>query len=153
MKLRSLLTLAVAGFVATAATAQPVPMRSIPRNDPNGTYCREYQQMVIVGGQRQNSYGTACQQPDGDWKILPSDVQSQATMNTTIEYIEEPVFISQPVYMAPPPVYYQPRPYYGPRSYPYAYGSGFSVSIGGGDYYRGDRHYHGRGHGHGNWRH
>ena len=34
-----------------------------------GAYCREYQTEVIVGGESQVGYGTACQQPDGDWKI------------------------------------------------------------------------------------
>lgn len=36
----------------------------------SGSYCREYQQTVIVGGQEQSAYGTACQQPDGSWKIV-----------------------------------------------------------------------------------
>lgn len=35
-----------------------------------GQYCREYQQTVTVGGQKQNAYGTACRQPDGTWKIV-----------------------------------------------------------------------------------
>ena len=35
-----------------------------------GQYCREFQQMVIVGGQEQSSYGTACRQPDGQWRIV-----------------------------------------------------------------------------------
>ncbi len=34
-----------------------------------GAYCREYQTEVIVGGEAQVGYGTACQMPDGDWKI------------------------------------------------------------------------------------
>lgn len=34
-----------------------------------GQYCREYQQTVVVGGQKQQSYGTACRQPDGNWRI------------------------------------------------------------------------------------
>jgi surface antigen len=38
----------------------------------NGTYCREYQQEITVGGKEQQSYGTACRQPDGTWKILNS---------------------------------------------------------------------------------
>lgn len=37
--------------------------------EPSGQYCREYQQEVVVGGDRQQSYGTACRQPDGSWKI------------------------------------------------------------------------------------
>ena len=35
-----------------------------------GQYCREYQQTVIVGGEEQQAYGTACRQPDGAWKIV-----------------------------------------------------------------------------------
>jgi surface antigen len=34
-----------------------------------GQYCREYQQTITVGGEPQQSYGTACRQPDGSWKI------------------------------------------------------------------------------------
>ncbi len=36
----------------------------------SGRYCREYQQMVMVGGKQQDAYGTACQQPDGSWEIV-----------------------------------------------------------------------------------
>lgn len=39
-------------------------------NSRTGAYCREYQQEVIVGGRRQQSYGQACRQPDGSWKII-----------------------------------------------------------------------------------
>jgi surface antigen len=35
-----------------------------------GTYCREYQQTVTIGGEQHQSYGTACRQPDGQWKIV-----------------------------------------------------------------------------------
>jgi len=35
----------------------------------SGGYCREYQQEIIVGGEPQKSYGTACRQPDGSWKV------------------------------------------------------------------------------------
>lgn len=34
-----------------------------------GGYCREYQQDITIGGERQKSYGTACRQPDGSWKV------------------------------------------------------------------------------------
>ncbi len=36
----------------------------------SGQYCREYQQTVYVGGEKQQAYGTACRQPDGTWKIV-----------------------------------------------------------------------------------
>lgn len=35
-----------------------------------GNYCREFQQEITVGGERQKGYGTACQQPDGTWHLL-----------------------------------------------------------------------------------
>lgn len=35
-----------------------------------GRYCREYQHTIMVGGQQQQAYGTACQQPDGSWEIV-----------------------------------------------------------------------------------
>lgn len=35
-----------------------------------GQYCREYTQTVVVGGQPQQAYGTACRQPDGNWLIV-----------------------------------------------------------------------------------
>jgi surface antigen len=35
-----------------------------------GQYCREYQQTVLIGGEEQQAYGTACRQPDGSWKIV-----------------------------------------------------------------------------------
>ena len=37
---------------------------------PSGEYCREYQTEVSVGGKVQQAYGTACRQPDGQWKII-----------------------------------------------------------------------------------
>ncbi len=36
----------------------------------DGTYCREFQQTVTVGGKTQEAYGTACRQPDGSWQII-----------------------------------------------------------------------------------
>jgi len=36
----------------------------------SGQYCREYQQTVTIGGKTEDAYGTACQQPDGSWKIV-----------------------------------------------------------------------------------
>ena len=36
----------------------------------SGKYCREFQSDVTVGGEHQNAHGTACQEPDGSWKIV-----------------------------------------------------------------------------------
>lgn len=38
--------------------------------EPSGRYCREYQQTIVVGGDTEQSYGTACRQPDGSWEIV-----------------------------------------------------------------------------------
>jgi surface antigen len=32
-------------------------------------YCREFNQRVNIGGRYQDSYGTACYQPDGSWQV------------------------------------------------------------------------------------
>ena len=37
---------------------------------PQGQQCREYQGTLKIGGQPQPSYGTACLQPDGTWKLM-----------------------------------------------------------------------------------
>lgn len=44
------------------------PTRTFQSND--GTYCREYNQTIVVQGKPTQGYGTACRQPDGSWKII-----------------------------------------------------------------------------------
>ena len=52
----------------------PPPVAAQPASPvyqaPNGQYCREYQTTVYVAGRPQPSYGTACQQPDGVWRVV-----------------------------------------------------------------------------------
>lgn len=36
----------------------------------SGSYCREYQQTIYVGGQQQTATGQACQNADGTWRIV-----------------------------------------------------------------------------------
>lgn len=50
------------GTIVPVRTYQPQP----------GQYCREFQQTVVIGGQSQQAYGTACRQPDGTWQIQQS---------------------------------------------------------------------------------
>ena len=38
--------------------------------ESNGAFCREYQQTVTIGGRPEESFGTACRQPDGSWRIV-----------------------------------------------------------------------------------
>lgn len=35
-----------------------------------GAYCREFKTSVSIDGQTEEAVGTACQQPDGSWKIV-----------------------------------------------------------------------------------
>ena len=35
-----------------------------------GQYCREYVTESTIGGETQQTYGTACRQPDGSWKLM-----------------------------------------------------------------------------------
>lgn len=43
------------------------PTRTYQRGD--GSFCREYQQTITVGGQEERGFGTACRQPDGSWQL------------------------------------------------------------------------------------
>ena len=35
-----------------------------------GEYCREFQQTVTIGGRTQQTFGTACRQSDGTWRVV-----------------------------------------------------------------------------------
>ena len=37
----------------------------------SGRYCREFQQTISIGRKTEQAYGTACQQVDGSWEIVP----------------------------------------------------------------------------------
>jgi surface antigen len=64
----------------TAPTGQPVAWTN-PDTGHSGTvtatrtyhsgnsYCREFQNDVVIGGKSEKAYGTACRQPDGSWKV------------------------------------------------------------------------------------
>jgi surface antigen len=50
------------------AQYQVMPVRTADAG--NGQYCREYQAKATVGGKVSETYGTACRQPDGSWKLM-----------------------------------------------------------------------------------
>jgi surface antigen len=52
----------------TGHTGAVTPVRTYQVAD--GRYCREYQQVVTIDGREQRSFGTACRQPDGSWKVV-----------------------------------------------------------------------------------
>ena len=52
----------------------PPPAYALPPAPPVPNYstanCREYSGTIVIDGQEQRSYGTACLQPDGTWRIV-----------------------------------------------------------------------------------
>ncbi|MSP87785.1 MAG: hypothetical protein EXQ92_03070 [Alphaproteobacteria bacterium] len=61
-------------YVVPAPTVitQPIPANpaSPVYQTTDGRQCREYQRTVFIDGMPQASYGTACLQPDGVWRIV-----------------------------------------------------------------------------------
>jgi hypothetical protein len=53
-----------------AYTAPPPPVAAPAPVVSNGEHCREYQSSSTIDGRPQQTYGTACQQPDGTWRII-----------------------------------------------------------------------------------
>jgi surface antigen len=47
---------------------QVTPTKTYRETD--GRYCREYQTTSVIGGRAQQTYGTACRQPDGSWQLV-----------------------------------------------------------------------------------
>jgi hypothetical protein len=37
----------------------------------NGLQCRGFRTTIVIDGQAQTATGTACQEPDGSWRIVP----------------------------------------------------------------------------------
>lgn len=60
--------------VVYAAPVYQQPVQAVPTSDiyrtQDGQYCREYQSTATVSGRLQSTYGTACQDPDGTWRIV-----------------------------------------------------------------------------------
>ena len=54
----------------TAAYQTPQTLPGGPLASDQSQQCREYQSTAVVNGQRVPSYGTACLQPDGSWRIV-----------------------------------------------------------------------------------
>jgi len=57
-------------YAPAPATYAPAPAAAPYEAAPATQTCREYQSTIQVDGQPQQSYGTACLQPDGTWRIV-----------------------------------------------------------------------------------
>ena len=49
------------------AQYQVVPTRTVQASD--GRYCREYTATAVINGRTEKTYGKACRQPDGSWRL------------------------------------------------------------------------------------
>ena len=159
----------------TGETGSIVPVKTFQNSQ--GQYCREYRQTILIGGQKEQGYGTACRQPDGTWQIVrdesggsgnPASTYSQAppvekrtygnVYGNPYGYGYYPYYSYYPYRYYPhyPPAYYYPYAgsyYYNYPYYPY-YPYGASLSFGyiyydnHGNHSGGYHHYNGRsGHG------
>jgi hypothetical protein len=57
----------VPNYVAPPALPPPPPVTYV---DDDGSYCREYSRRTHIGNTVSESYGTACMQPDGSWRVV-----------------------------------------------------------------------------------
>jgi surface antigen len=73
-----------------------------------GPYCREYIQTIIIGGEEQQGYGTACRQPDGTWQIVAGETTPGAAYAQVVEKTNY-VYVYRD-----PHLYYYPWVYYYP---------------------------------------
>ncbi len=60
----------VPGYNAPQLQPMTVNPTSAPYRASNGLTCREFQTTITVEGRPQPAYGTACLQPDGQWKVV-----------------------------------------------------------------------------------
>ena len=116
--------------ISTVTTAQAAPAQE---------NCREFQAPITIGGQQQQAYGRACQQPDGTWQIMPPAGQSAAAPGQTAV----PPTIIYPGY--PPYPYYDPwwgPPWWGPPWWGPPFGVGVGLGFVFGGHHRFHHHHH-----------
>lgn len=63
----------IMGFLALCAVTGLAPGQAQAAGRNYDDYCREYTRTVYIGNRQQEAYGTACLQPNGDWKIVDED--------------------------------------------------------------------------------
>jgi surface antigen len=96
----------------TGNSGTTVPVRTF--TNAGGQPCREFVSTIVIAGEEQQGYGTACRQPDGTWQIASG--QDQVAV---VAAAEPPVVKSIYLYNEPRPYGYYPYGNYG--YYPYGY--------------------------------
>jgi hypothetical protein len=121
------------------------------RADYGGQYCREYTKTIRVGGVLKSAYGTACLQPDGDWKIvslrgpdrLYDDIRREARRDKPKIIV---VKNYRPHYAGRYPLFWYSdyrggwRPYYHSRSYSHGWNKHHAYGHHGNNHHDNDRH-------------
>jgi len=105
-------------------------------SNAQGQPCREFLSTIIIGGEQQQGYGTACRQPDGSWQIVsnqPSAAQTPPPAPPANVYINNP----PPVYYSYPPDFYYPYNIY--LSFGYVFRGGYFLR---GTYYMDGADFH-----------
>lgn len=74
----------------------------------DGGYCREYQQKVTIAGTVHNTYGTACMQPDGSWRMVAPADDVAPPLQPVVQQVQQPVVVQDVVYEQPYYVQRQP---------------------------------------------
>jgi surface antigen len=97
-----------------------------------GQPCREFTSTIVVAGQQQQGYGTACRQPDGTWRIVSDEAEATQAPPPA----QTNIYVNNP----PPEYYYYPAGFY----YPYHIYLSFSYVYRGGHPYRGSYFLDGR---------
>src|SRR3984957_17139109 len=88
--------LVLAACAPQVAPSAAAPAPGEPQSEPPNSH--EFTVQVVVGGQPQQAFGQACQQPDGSWRIT-----------------QDTPGLPQQVYTLPPQAIYlspYPEPYY-----------------------------------------
>jgi hypothetical protein len=110
-------------------------------------YCREYTKTIQVGNRQQSGYGTACLQPNGDWRIVSTGEALTAQEQIQLTSYDAPqriVFASrQPhyIYAPAPPYFYSRTTYYKPQPL-LSFNFGPRKNVHSHAHSHGHRHYH-----------
>ena len=87
--------------LGAAITFMPAPAQA-------EEYCREYTRTVYIGNRQEVAYGTACYQPNGDWKIVDESDENRIGQRFRNEDVTNAGYVPvyQPVYQPVSRTYY-----------------------------------------------
>ncbi len=87
--------LTFAGFAAALTAFVSFAPDAKAQNYGGGDYCREYTRTVTIGNRREEAYGTACLQPDGQWRIVSEGSMRPVSYDNYVE-TNRTVYVQQP---------------------------------------------------------